>query len=266
MSVSLPVLEVDLGRGVRAAFTMRAGGVSTGPHAALNLGLNVSDEVGDVLANRALVGRWAGAPVAFATQVHGADVAVVEPWSGPTPPSIGRFDALVSARGAGIGVLVADCVPVLLADPEAGVVGAVHAGRCGLADGVVQATLTTMIACGARPERVRAAIGPAICGACYEVPAGLRAEVADVVPATWGTTTAGTPALDLPAGVAALLAAAGVVRVQRLAICTLTDDRFFSHRRAQREGITTGRFAGLIRTVGPAPGVSWGIDAGPLLA
>lgn len=250
----LPVVEVDLGEGVRAAFTTRAGGVSTGAYAALNLGLHVADDVDDVLANRRLVERWAGGPVAFATQVHGADVALVEPWSGPTPESIGRFDALVSAHGAAIGVLVADCVPVLLADPEAGVVAAVHAGRRGLAGGVVQAALATMAAHGARPERVRAAIGPAICGACYEVPAALRAEVADVVPATWGTTSAGTPALDLPAGVAALLATAGVTRVERLATCTLTDEDYFSHRRAQRDGSVTGRFAGVIRTVSPRSG------------
>lgn len=256
MPALLPVVEVDLGEGVRAAFTTRAGGVSTGPHAALNLGLDVSDEVADVLANRELVESWTGGPVVFATQVHGADVAVVEPSLGSTPTSIGRVDALVSARGVGIGVLVADCVPVLLADPEAGVVGAVHAGRRGLADGVVQATVATMVANGAQPARIRAAIGPAICGACYEVPAELRAEVAGVVPATWGTTAWGTPALDLPAGVAALLARAGVTHVQQLATCTLTDHRFFSHRRAQRDGSTTGRFAGVIRTVGRVPGVS----------
>ena len=94
-------------------------------------------------------------------------------------------------------------------------------------------------------------IGPAICGTCYEVPAALRDEVAAVVPATWATTSAGTAALDLPAGVAALLAAAGVRQVTRLAICTRTDERFFSYR-AQRDH--AGRFAGVIRSVHPHAG------------
>ncbi|HEY8719750.1 polyphenol oxidase family protein [Pengzhenrongella sp.] len=242
---ALPVVEIDLGAGVRAGFTERG---------AFNLGLNVGDDPREVLARRARVEEWAGGPVAFVTQVHGADVAVVEPWSGPSPMSIGSADALVSARGVGLGILVADCVPGLLADPGAGVVAAVHAGRTGLVAGVVQAALAEMVAHGARTENIRAAIGPAICGACYEVPAAMRAEVADVVPATWGITSKGTPSLDLPAGVAALLAAAGVAQVQRLEICTLTDERFFSHRRVVRDGGTPGRFAGIVRTVTLVPG------------
>ena len=224
------LMVVDLGQGVRAAFTTRAGG--------------------DMRVDRGSVERWTGGPVAFATQVHGADVAVVEPGSA----AVGRYDALVSAGGAGIGVLVADCVPVLLVDTRAGVVAAVHAGRRGLAGGVVQAALAVMTASGARPGRVRAVIGPAICGECYEVPAALRDEVAGVVPATWATTPAGTAALDLPAGVAAVLAAAGVRHVARIAICTQTDERFFSYRRAQRDGEPAGRFAGVIRWVGQCPG------------
>ena len=246
---ALPVVEVDLGQGVRAAFTTRAGGVSSGTYATLNLGLNVADEPGRVLANRRLVERWSGGPVQFATQVHGVAVAIVGPDlpPGSTPVSVGEFDALASASGAAIAVLVADCVPVLLADPSAGVVGAVHAGRRGLADGVVQRALAAMVGLGARLDEVRAVIGPAICGACYEVPAELRAEVVAVVQASWSTTSWGTPALDLPAGVAATLAAAGVHRIDDLGICTATDERFFSHR-AQRGGTATGRFAGVIRT------------------
>ena len=110
-------------------------------------------------------------------------------------------------------MLVADCVPVLLADPEAGVVAAVHAGRRGLVAGVVEAAVAAMVAQGASVERVRAAIGPAIAGESYEVPAELQDEVASVVPQTRATTSWGTPALDLPAGVAAVLAAAGVEHV-----------------------------------------------------
>jgi polyphenol oxidase len=263
---ALPVVEVDLGEGVRAAFTTRSGGVSSGAHATLNLGLNVDDDPARVRANRRLVEAWSGGAVQFASQVHGVRVAIVGPeLSGVTPDSVGEVDALVAATGAGVAVLVADCVPVLLADPAVGVVGAVHAGRRGLADGVVQSALAAMVDLGARADRIRAVIGPAICGACYEVPADLRAEVAAVVPASWSTTSWGTPALDLPAGVAATLAAAGVSRVEDLALCTLTDERFYSHR-SQRGGPPTGRFAGVIRTTAQIPGVSGVIGVGRLLA
>ena len=115
-----------------------------------------------------------------------------------------------------VAVLVADCVPVLLADPEAGVVAAVHAGRRGLVAGVVEAAVAAMVAQGADVGRMRAAIGPAIAGESYEVPAELQDEVVAVVPETRATTSWGTPALDLPAGVAAVLAAAGVEHVTQL--------------------------------------------------
>ncbi|NMR20603.1 peptidoglycan editing factor PgeF [Cellulomonas fimi] len=252
----VPLIEVDLGDGVRAAFTA----------APLNLGLHVGDDPGRVRENRRLVERWLGGPVAFATQVHGADVAVVVPQTGSVPDSVGAADAIVTSGPTGVGVMVADCVPVLLADADAGVVAAVHAGRRGLAGGVVQAALRSMVAAGAAPERVRAAIGPAICGACYEVPAAMRDEIAAVVPAARSTTSWGTPALDLPRGVEAVLAGAGVRHVRRLDCCTATDERFFSHRRSVATGATDGRSAGVVRRTRGEPGVSEGIGEGPLLA
>lgn len=247
--MTLPVLEVDLGPGVRAGFTTRAGGVSAPPWDALDLGLHVGDDPAHVRENRARVDAWAGTPVAWATQVHGTAVHVL----GGTPAAgagrapgdtVGDADALVSAvRGTGVGVLVADCVPVLLADAEAGVVGAAHAGRRGLVAGVVQAALAAMVARGADPARVRAAVGPAISGAHYEVPEQMQREVVAVVPETACRTDRGTPGLDLPAGVAAVLRRAGVADVLLTGWCTATDERFFSHRRAQRAGTTTGRSA-----------------------
>jgi copper oxidase (laccase) domain-containing protein len=104
---------------------------------------------------------------------------------------------------------------------------------------------------GARPDQVRAAIGPSICGRCYEVPAELQAEVADVVPGVASRTLWGTPALDLPAGVAAVLRGVGVDRVHATGLCTHTDDRFFSHRRSVRTGEPQGRFAGVVRSTAP---------------
>lgn len=261
------VHPVALGDGVHAFFTSAAGGVSPAPWSTaaaadgsdaghgLNLGLNVSDDPARVAVNRARVARHLGAPVAYATQVHGATVlplggAERELWSAPEPPgTAGEGDALVTTEGRlGLGVLVADCVPVLLADPVARVVAVAHAGRKGVLSGVVLRALDAMVERGADLARVRAAVGPAVCGLCYEVPAAMRDEVAAAVPQTFATTRAGTPGLDLPAGVVAQLAERGVaaVRVDR---CTLEDESLFSHRRATVSGTTTGRQAGIIALI-----------------
>ncbi len=251
---------VDLGDGVHAFFTAGTGGVSPAPWSpsdggGLNLGLNVSDDAARVAVNRSLVAERLGAPVAFATQVHGDVVLELGPaervaWAAHRPPaSAGEGDALVTAeRGLGLGVLVADCVPVLLADPEARVVAVAHAGRKGVLTGVVHRALDALVARGADPARVRAAVGPAVCGRCYEVPGAMRDEVAAVVPETRATTSEGTPGLDLPAGVVAQLAVRGVAatRVER---CTLEDASLFSHRRASGVGTTTGRQAGIIALI-----------------
>ncbi|GAB2502598.1 peptidoglycan editing factor PgeF [Promicromonospora xylanilytica] len=251
---------VDLGDGVHAFFTTGGGGVSPAPWATaggpgLNLGLNVSDSAERVAVNRSLAAERLGAPVAFATQVHGDTVLDLGPaerarWAAARPPATaGEADALVTAeRGLGLGVLVADCVPVLLADPVARVVGVAHAGRNGVLAGVVHRALDRLVARGADPARVRAAVGPAVCGRCYEVPAAMRDEVAAAVPETFTTTREGTPGLDLPSGVVAQLAARGVAatRVER---CTLEDLDLFSHRRASAAGTTTGRQAGIIALI-----------------
>lgn len=249
----IPVLEVDLGPGIRAFFTTRAGGVSRAPWASLNVGTAVGDDPAHVSRNRELVDQAAGARVTFVSQVHGRAVAVL-PASGspgvPSDPTLGastEADALVSrAVDAPVGVYVADCVPVLLADPSSGVVAAVHAGRPGVELGVVGEAVGAMVAAGADIASIRAAVGPSVCGRCYEVPADLRERVAAAVPATWATTGWGTPGLDLPRGVLAQLADAGVTQVVHVDRCTRTDDAFFSHRRASADGLATGRFAGVV--------------------
>ncbi|MCC2310221.1 peptidoglycan editing factor PgeF [Cellulomonas chengniuliangii] len=247
----IPVLEVDLGPGVRAGFTTRAGGVSGAPWASLNVGLNVGDRPADVLANRGLLAEWAGAPVMFGEQVHGATVRVLDEAGSAHSGVAGEADALLtgSSRFA-VAVYVADCVPLLLADAQAGLVAAVHAGRAGLAAGVVQAAVDTMLARGADVGRVRASIGPCISGDAYEVPEQMRADVAAVVPEAWAVTRWGTPGVDLGAGVAGELARAGVRAVSRVSTCTFTDERLYSHRRASAEGRPTGRFAGVVRLAG----------------
>ncbi|KQR11243.1 multicopper polyphenol oxidase [Cellulomonas sp. Leaf334] len=235
-----------MGAGVRAGFSTRVGGVSRPPYDALNLGYAVGDDPSAVDRNRAGLARWAGVPVAYATQVHGSRVVVLSQPPAPGSTTAGEADALVSVSPeVAVAVLVADCVPVLLADAEAGVVAAVHAGRRGLVAGVLEAAVATMVEHGASVRRLRAAIGPAIAGESYEVPAALQDEVASVHPQTRATTSWGTPALDLPAGVAAVLEAVGVEHVVHLARDTWTDPALFSFRRSQR----TGRFAGVVRPV-----------------
>jgi len=239
-----PVVEVDLGPAVRAGFSTRGGGVSRPPYDALNLGDAVGDEPSAVDRNRRLLERWAGAPVAYARQVHGTGVIVLAEPPADHAATVGEADALVSVSpSVAVAVLVADCVPVLLADAAAGVVAAVHAGRRGLAAGVVQAAVAAMVREGADVGRVRAAVGPAIAGESYEVPAALQEEVAAVVPQTRATTAWGTPALDLHAGVVAVLRSVGVTRLTTDGRDTWKDPALYSYRRSPR----TGRFAGVVR-------------------
>ena len=171
-------------------------------------------------------------------QVHGAGVLMVD---GPDATDDSDADAMVSDRpGQALLVRAADCVPVLLADPEVGVVGAAHCGRLGLTAGVVPAAVAAMGERGAR--RIRAWIGPHVCGRCYEVPAPMRDEVADLLPAAGATTSWDTPSLDLGAGVRAQLDAAGIPHhsVDR---CTREDDDLWSYR---RDGEAAGRQGGLV--------------------
>lgn len=227
----------------RRVVTDRHGGCSVPPFDSFNLGDHVGDDAAAVAANRSRLARGIGMPensLIWMTQVHGRRVAVVEDAAQTPVPGV---DALVTATpGIVLCVLVADCVPVLLADPVAGVVAAVHAGREGVRKGVVPAALAAMSRLGSRPGDVDALLGPAVCGADYEVPAGLQAEVARVVPGSAARTRAGTPGLDLRAGLTEVLRGAGVATVASDPRCTVEDRRLFSHR---RDGVT-GRQAGLV--------------------
>jgi YfiH family protein len=227
----------------RRVVTDRRGGRSRSPYDSFNLGDHVGDEPADVAANRARVARELGVAddrLVWMQQVHGTGVAVVH---GPQEGAVPASDALVTAtRGLVLAVLVADCVPVLLADHDRGVVAAVHAGREGVRRGVLPAALSAMASLGARARHVTALLGPAVCGACYEVPAEMQAEVARVAPAAAVRTRAGTPGLDLRAGLADLLTRAGVRQVVHDPRCTVEDPHLFSHR---RDGVT-GRQAGLV--------------------
>lgn len=238
-----PLHEVDLGPGVRAAFT--------DARDAFDLSLALGDDRAAVLARRRRLQDWVGAPVAYARQVHGADVIVCTR-APRVDDVVGVADALVAGRDdLAVAVLVADCVPVLLADPGARVVAAVHAGRQGLVAGVVGAALDEMVRQGAAPDRVVAAVGPAACGRCYEVPERMRDEVDAAVPGTASTTAWGTAALDLPGAVRRGLRAAGV-QVRDVGGCTIEEPRWFSHRGATSAAPDgrprrPGRMAGVVR-------------------
>ncbi|CAM5347615.1 peptidoglycan editing factor PgeF [Streptomyces viridochromogenes] len=230
--------------GAHFAFTDRWGGVSAAPYEELNLGGAVGDDPEAVRANREIAAKSLGLGpdgVVWMNQVHGTDVAVVDgPWGDAPVPEV---DAIVTARrGLALAVLTADCVPVLLADPVAGIAAAAHAGRPGMVAGVVPAAVRAMASLGADPARIVARTGPTVCGRCYEVPGEMRAEMAAVEPAAHAETSWGTPAVDVAAGVHAQLARLGVRDREQSPVCTRESADHFSYRRDR----TTGRLAGYV--------------------
>ncbi|MFP5309309.1 MAG: polyphenol oxidase family protein [Actinomycetes bacterium] len=242
------VTDVDLGPGVGAWTTGRAPDVPPVVGEAGNLSHRRPHEPARLAADRAAFARRVGidaSALVLMHQVHGPDVAVVD---GTTPAGaeVRGVDALVTAEpDRPLGVQVADCVPVLLAahdhDGRAVAVGVAHAGRAGLAAGVVDAAVRALREVGGADARLRAALGPAIGGCCYEVPAALRDEVDAQVPGSAGTTTWGTPALDLPAGVRRRLDELDVDHAGTAGPCTRCHaDRFFSHRADANAGRQLG--------------------------
>lgn len=230
---------------VRFAFSDRHGGVSAAPYGSLNLGDHVGDDPAAVRRNRELAAIELGLDpqrVVYVTQVHGAKVVhATGPWPGARPEA----DASVTdVPGLSLAILVADCTPILLADPVAGVIGSAHAGRPGMAAGVVPTVIDEMKKLGAEPSRIIAYSGPSVCAGCYEVPETMRAHVAERVPESYATTRRGTPAVDVPGGVWAQLRAAGITpeHSHRSGICAMESKDHYSYR---REGVT-GRFAGFI--------------------
>ena len=228
------------GLAVPHGFFTRAGGVSTGPYASLNGSLSGGDDPALVAENRARIARTLGAEPGHMVglhQVHGAEVATVrEPWMPGQGP---RADAMVTRRpGVVLAIVTADCTPVLLADAGAGVVGAVHAGWRGAVAGVLEATVAAMVALGARPAHIAAAIGPCIRQPSYEVAADLRDAVLAASPDAAELFGAGRPGhwqFDLAGYCAKRLS--GVATVDTVDADTLAEpERFFSHRRRTLAG------------------------------
>lgn len=246
---AVEVIRAGCLAGLAHGFLGRRGGVSTGLVAGLNVGLGAGDDPGAIAQNRAraVAAVMPDARLVTVYQVHSADCVTLagdggEPWSDDARP---HADALVTDRaGLLLGILTADCAPVLLADAAAnggrGVVGAAHAGWKGALAGVTDATVAAMVALGARPERIAAAVGPCIAQVSYEVDDGFaatfRAAGADAG-AFFGAGRPGHWQFDLAGYVAHRLKAAGVGTVEALGLDTYgAPDRFFSFRRATHRG------------------------------
>ncbi|MBW0144213.1 peptidoglycan editing factor PgeF [Sphingomicrobium clamense] len=233
-----PTLSVPHG------FFGRAGGQSEGAVAGLNCGFGAEDDPNAVRANRRMAADALieGAPLASVHQIHSAEAVIAtEPWPIEERP---HADAVATATpGLLLGIVTADCAPILFADEEAGVVAATHAGWRGALAGVTDAAIGAMLSLGAKVERIHAAVGPCLAQRNFEVgfdfPEPLLAEDPDNE-RFFVEGPSGQPHFDLEAYVAARLAAAGIGRVWTAGLDTYAHpDRFYSYRRATHEGAST---------------------------
>jgi YfiH family protein len=240
VSTAVPVIRAPALDGVAHGFLGREGGVSTGIHSGLNVGIGSDDDAVAVAENRvrATAAVLPGAQLVTVYQVHANDcVTVSAPFEGERP----RADALVTDRpGLALGILTADCAPVLFADAAAGVVGAAHAGWKGAIGGVTDSTIRAMEALGAQRDRIAAAIGPCIARTSYEVDDAFARRFETDDPANerfFAPARAGHHQFDLEAYVVHRLASAGLRRIAALGLDTYADEaRFFSFRRATHRG------------------------------
>lgn len=226
---------------VRHAFFTREGGVSQGVYASMNGGVGSKDEPAHVAENRRRMALALGAgELVTAYQVHSATAVVANaPWTRESAP---RADAVVTRTpGIALAVTVADCGPVLLADGDAGVIAAAHAGWRGALDGIIEATVAQMETLGAARTRIVAAIGPLIRQPSYEVGPEFAARFRDADPEFARffapAARAGHARFDLPGFIAHRLTEAGVAQIDDLGLDTYADEaRFFSYRRATHRG------------------------------
>jgi polyphenol oxidase len=229
--------------GISHGFFTRQGGVSSGIYASLNCGPGSRDDAPNVKENRTRVAEILDVKpgnLLSLHQKHSADAVIVDkPWADGKGP---EADAMVTAKlGLALGVLTADCAPVLFCDGAARVIGAAHAGWRGALAGIVEATVDAMTKLGAKPERIRAAIGPAISQKAYEVGVDYKEQFLAKEPQSESffiiDEGSGEPHFDLSGYVAERLARAGVGAIEDLALCTYCDEtRLFSYRRSQHHG------------------------------
>ena len=246
---TLDIARSQVLEGVSHGFLGRAGGVSTGEVAGLQFGLGAGDDPDHVAENRrrAVKAILPGAQLVMPYQVHSPDAVIVEQvWTHEDRP---RADAVVTSRpGLLLGIVTADCAPILLADTEAGVVAAAHAGWRGAQGGVIEATIEAMERLGSRAGRISAAIGPCIAQASYEVDEPFREQFTMEDARFFANGKPGRWQFDLEAYVAYRLDTSGVARIDRLGLDTYTQqERYYSYRRATHRGEAHyGRQASLI--------------------
>ncbi len=241
MNTSVEIIKAPVLGKIPHGFLGRRGGISTGLHAGLNVGLGSDDDRDSVIENRvrAALAVQPSAVLVTLHQVHSADVIVVTgPYQDADRP---HADAMVTNRpGLLLGILTADCAPVLFADPEARIIGAAHAGWKGAIGGVTDATITAMEKLGADRARIVAAVGPCIARSSYEVDEAFALRFEDNDPTNerfFASGRAGHHQFDLEGYVVARLASAGIIRIEALGLDTYADpSRFFSFRRATHLG------------------------------
>ena len=236
----MPVNEENF-RPVRMVFTTRAGGASASPYDSFNLGDHVGDDPEAVTANRQRLAKVTGVEdIIWMEQLHTNTVTVVDT---STQVPVEATDAIVTTEPRlGLGVLVADCVPVLFSDTKARVIAAAHAGRMGARNGIVANTIDKMVELGATPANIQVLLGPAAAGRNYEVPEDMANDVEAHLPGSKTRTTKGTCGVDVRAGLIRQLMSKGVTAIEADPRCTIEDTDFFSYRRQGK----TGRQAGLI--------------------
>ena len=228
----IPVtIPIALAPGITVTYTTRLGGLSAGEWGNCNLGGKSGDDPEAVMSNRVALAEALGAPLSLIAQVHsGIAVDMDEVFTRNTPYGCDlsgadfgldnaqavdaiEADAQVTSRtGVALGVFAADCLPVLLADPETGIIGAAHCGRKGLQQGVIGATVELMERKGARPERIVATLGPRICGDCYETGDEIADEFDAQFPGSFALTRFGGTGIDIAAAALSELAQAGIAR------------------------------------------------------
>lgn len=217
---------------IRRVLSSRRGGVSSAPYDSFNLGSRVGDSRDSVASNRNRLAaqlQVQPADLVFMEQVHGKSVAVIDRRYEADVP---MADAMVTTTaGLVLVALAADCAPVILWDEQAFVAAVMHSGRPGTRLNIAAETVRTMVSLGARADCINALIGPAICGDCYEVPVTMRADVERHAPGSGCTTSAGTPGLDIRAGIVGQLRAAGLTAIAVDSRCTAQEPDLFSHRR-----------------------------------
>ncbi len=232
-------------------FTKRGGGVSVGAYQSLNLATHVGDTPKAVRANRHRLAERLGVPdhrLAIMRAAHGAEVHYV---TQKVDTDVAPGDGLVtSSPGVGLAALVADCVPIVLADVDGGVIATAHCGWPGVVADVVGATVSAMIEAGADVEKIDALAGPAICGRCYAVSVERQGAVAAVVPEAAVEAESSGPAIDIRRGVLIQLERAGITG-QAIGGCTAEDPELFSYR---RDGVTGRQAGGIVWQAGAVSG------------